>query len=92
MCVSLCIWEGFSEFCLQELLIAPLVGSSGMGSHWGHVTTMDCHVTTMVLSCDIAVGLETVGIFRRAAGKSRVGVLRGLMETNPSKWSRAARN
>ena len=41
----------------------------------------------MVLSCDVAVGLETVGIFRRAAGKSRVGVLRGLMETNPSKWS-----
>ncbi|CAI8052772.1 StAR-related lipid transfer protein 13 [Geodia barretti] len=28
-------------------------------------------------------GLETVGIFRRAAGKSRVGVLRGLMEMNP---------
>lgn len=35
-----------------------------------------------VMSCDF-VGLETMGIFRRAAGKSRVGVLRGLMEMNP---------
>ena len=41
---------------------------------------MSCDV-----SCDyhVTVGLETVGIFRRAAGKSRVGVLRGLMEANP---------
>ena len=31
----------------------------------------------------MTTGLETVGIFRRAAGKSRVEVLKGLMETNP---------
>ena len=31
----------------------------------------------------VIAGLETVGVFRRVAGKSRLGVLRGLMETNP---------
>ena len=36
-----------------------------------------------VMRCHVTTGLETVGIFRRAAGKSRVEVLKGLMETNP---------
>lgn len=60
--------RGITQHCL---ISTHIPGNRDDNVQWYHMTS------------HTHAGLETVGIFRRAAGKSRVGILRGIMEANP---------